>query len=80
MTGAEDISVSKVTVIISDGEDQVVMTLKAPTPYPNLNYAAQATLRAAQGHGIQWVRETMKVEPEVIDVSALRQAGPAKVG
>jgi hypothetical protein len=56
------------------------MTLNAPTPYPNLNYAASTILRAAQGYGIQWVRETMKVEPEVIDVSALRQAGPAKVG
>ncbi len=70
----------KVTVVVSDAEDQVFLNLVAPTPYPALNYPASATVKTAHGYGVQWVREALGVEPEVIDVSAMRDAGPAKIG
>lgn len=71
---------SKVTILLTDGEDLVSLKLDLPTTRPALEDPAVAAISVAQGYGVQWVREALGVEPEVVDVSALRQAQAAKIG
>ncbi len=71
---------NKVEVLLTDREDEVCFTLDLPTASPVFKDPVVATLKAAQGYGVRWVRESLGVEPEVNDVSALRGAGPAKIG
>ena len=70
----------KVTVLLTDGEDLVSLKLDLPTATPALGGPVKAAINVAQGYGVQWVREALGVEPEVVDVSALRLAQAAKIG
>lgn len=62
------IEVIKAVVLIGrPGPDTITLTLDAPTPFPEMGYDAQMRIEARKGYGIQWCKEVLQLEPEVID-------------
>lgn len=50
--------------------DKVALELDTPTPFPNLQYEAWATVEVQKGYGEEWVRRTFPNVPyEVIDIA-----------
>ena len=62
------LDVKKITVLINRiGTDEVDLTLNAPSPFPSMGYEGHATIQVAKGHGAEWCRNVIGVEPEIID-------------
>ncbi len=58
----------KVVVLVNLlGTDEVIITLDGPTPYPAMGYDGTAKIFVASGYGVQWCRDVLGVEPEVVD-------------
>lgn len=65
--------VKSASVLIDSGPDKITLNLDYPSTfvvYPD--ECAIARIEATKGTGIQWVRETLGLEPEVIDVGGRR--------
>jgi hypothetical protein len=61
------LEVKKVVVLSGvSGSDEIHLTLDGPTPYPVIGDEGVATIITARGYGLQWCREVLKVEPEVL--------------
>jgi hypothetical protein len=62
-----NLNVKKVTVMTGlHGPDQVDLLLDMPPAFPECGYDGVASIKTRQGYGIQWCRENLGIEPEVI--------------
>jgi hypothetical protein len=64
---------TRVTVLVGlPGTDEVDIVLAMPSPFPECGYEGHASIKVRKGYGIQWCRENLHVEPEVIQGGGLQ--------
>lgn len=62
------LKVRHVKVGINTGSvDHIWLELDVETAFPKMGYSTTAKLEAEAGYGIEWVRNVLGYEPEVID-------------
>lgn len=61
------LEVKKASVLLTEGTDVVSLHLDMPTPFPEMNYEGTFCLNARRNFGVQWVKEILGMEPEVIN-------------
>lgn len=57
--------VTKATVLLSEGMDQICMELDLQSPFPEMQYQSSMVIHARYNHGEKWCREILGIEPEV---------------
>lgn len=62
-----NLRITKAVVITGSGPDRISLELDCPTTFPNMGYEPYASLEAQKGFGVQWVKENIGLEPEVIN-------------
>lgn len=67
-----ELEVEKASVLLTDGQDLVLLSLKAPTPYPEMRYPAVAEIKTRYGYGVEWCRLVFNIEPVVTSVRSDR--------
>ena len=60
------IKCAKASVIVGGGTDRIALFLEAATTFPKMGYPPVAHIEATPGHGVEWVRAVLGVEPEVL--------------
>ncbi len=64
------LNVKRVSVLIrTNHKDRISFYLAASSPFNNGEDAC-AEMDAAKGTGVDWVRDNMELEPEIIDASS----------
>lgn len=62
--------VTEVTVLQTrGGTDCIVLSLDGPTTFPACQYSLTLKVDAQKGHGVQWVRDNLGLEPRVVETS-----------
>jgi hypothetical protein len=56
--------ITKVEVLLTEGTDSIKLTLDAPTPFPEMQYKAFATIETQAGYGVKWCKDVLGVEPD----------------
>ena len=68
MENEMNLKVKRATVLLSKhSSDHINLELDMPTPFPTMGYPAHATIQAEAGCGVQWVKDNLGMEAEVID-------------
>lgn len=62
----------KVTVVRDQGPDDIIIDLDGPSTMPAIDAKLHVKTEAAHGFGVQWVRDNLGVEPELIIVPSAR--------
>ncbi len=63
--------VSKALVLLTDGQDEIHLTLATETTYPKMKLAigrdilSYAEIKTQADYGIEWCRKVLGIEPEV---------------
>lgn len=68
MNDGISVKINKVVVLRRrNATDLIYLTIDAPTPFPNMKYEAKFSGEAQHGYGVEWVKSTLGVDPEIID-------------
>ncbi len=61
------LKIKKVTVLQRAGHtDKIFISVDLPTAFPEMQHPASFSTEARIGHGVEWCREALGIEPEVI--------------
>ena len=64
-----NLKIKKAKVLITDGTDIINLYLDADTAFPEMKYEPVMKMEARKGYGVEYCREKLGFEPEIIDVS-----------
>ena len=62
------LTVKYATVLTGHGPDKISLDLEAESPFPVMGYKPTAMIEAQKGEGANWVRRTLGVEPQIIEM------------
>jgi len=55
-------------MLIGRGPYEVHILLDMPMPFPECGYEGNAKITVRAGYGVQWCKENLGVDPEVLDI------------
>ncbi len=64
----KDLKIKHVKVMLTNNStDTVYLIPEAESPFPIMGYPANIKMEAERGFGVEWVRRTFGIEPEILD-------------
>jgi len=68
-----NLEVESVTVMLTEGQDIITLTLKLPTTHPELGYPPYADIKTRYDFGIEWCKKNLGIEPKIINTRFERE-------
>ena len=62
------LKVLKAQVLLTNGQDDICLTIDAPTTHPDMGYDPCIDIKTQANYGKEWCKEVLGIEPEVTNV------------